>query len=165
MTVSYKDDTVSVNKTRGDAVIPKGFSPAVVSADTQGSEFDALLGLGDIMTRTGSVWVELGCRDSTEEMLRWLDERFVLFDFIPWGKKSGVEEEFAQKQFATGERPGEIKEWVEWICKRKDEFEWLQTDVVGVSRELVRQCWVGLQDVAKECCKEGCRLREFQLQQ
>lgn len=72
-----------------------------------------------------------------------LDEEYVLFDFVPWGRalsknwQQRDEKGFSLLYNAKG-RPGSFDAHFKWLCnERRSRFEWVQTDLVAIRRDLV----------------------------
>lgn len=124
----------------------------VLSVDIQGSEIEALHGARRLIDEVGvrSLWVEIVCNQGMLDVFQLLDEKYVMFDFVPWGmppKENGQESGSAMNldrhsNFIIGdggERPSEFNAFWKWICakKKKGVFSWLQSDILAIRRDLV----------------------------
>lgn len=150
---------------------------AVLSLDIQGDELHVLQGAPRTLREVGvhSVWVEaIACNDKVAEVLNMLDERYVIFDFVPWGKRNeDVSRDVPMdlKSFAFDpQRPGGFAEYLAWMCHEKEQrYRWLQTDFLAVRRDLMQEHVVrSLKSIADAHCgpeagKANCVLRTLLL--
>lgn len=145
---------------------------AVLSADVQGDELAVLQGSARLLRDSvASVWVEaIACNDRVSKMLELLDEHFVLFDFVPWGMPSDYDRNDVPKlptSFVYNpNRPTSFEGYLDWMCSARERgYKWLQTDFLGVRRDLVQQVWPLLASLATDKCphpKANCFLRDLQ---
>ena len=150
---------------------------AVLSLDIQGDELDVLQGATRLLTEYGvqSLWVEgIACNPKFARVLHMLDPQYLLFDFVPWGKRKGqgVQGDAVPRGrdsflYHPG-RPSALAQFDAWMCERKTEaFEWLQTDILAVRRDaLTEDVWNKLASLARHLCDTGehpadCRLRHL----
>lgn len=142
----------------------------VLSVDTQGSEFDILKGGKRILENgVGMLWIEvIACNKDILEMLEMLDERFVVFDFVKWGLRKGADGEGvprSRESFAVDVKGGRGFEefWKEMCEMQKEQYEWLQTDIVAIRRDAMTSNVLQiLTSMAKKVCEEGgCVLRDL----
>lgn len=125
---------------------------AVLSVDIQGSEIDALRGATKLIEESGvrSLWIEIfPCNKRVLEVFKLLDEKYVMFDFVPWGRPrtgKGVKSDSTMNldkhpSFFTAdgaERPSEFYAFWKWMCgKKKGPYVWIQSDILAIRRDLV----------------------------
>lgn len=159
---------------RVDNYIPDSVDISVLSVDIQGTELTALKGSTKFLPRVRSLWVEVqSCSNRTEPLLRMLNERYVLFDFVPWGRyKRQPDGNWPNKMenfMFDSERPSEIGEYSRWLCEMETRsFQWLQTDVLAIKRTLFEEeeegarLRRGLEDLLGVGCANGqCELRNL----
>lgn len=173
MTLEYGNEDVREEVERGivDDYVKEGL--AVMSIDIQGDELDVLEGSEELMRERGvsSLWIEgIACNDKVAGVLDLLDDRYVLFDFVPWGKPKDDSEDGVPRSLESfafdPERPGCFKDFLDWMCREKEQrYQWLQTDFLAVRRDLLTdQGEKRLAALAKDhCVKDGsnCRLRSL----
>ncbi|CAN8068814.1 unnamed protein product [Agarophyton chilense] len=137
--VTYKGKSTVVRTDRVDNHVPKSIDVAVMSVDIQGEEFHAIKGSSSLLRRIRSLWVELkACGEHNVELLKYLDDHYVLFDFVPWGSADQSDDVKDRESFASDSlRPGGIEEYSKWLCEMKKGYKWLQTDVLAVKREIL----------------------------
>lgn len=124
----------------------------VLSVDIQGSEIDALRGAKRLINDEGvrSLWVEIfPCNNRVLEVFQLLDENYVMFDFVPWGRPRNEHGGQAENlmnldrhpSFMTAdgaERPAEFYAFWKWMCaKKKGPYAWIQSDILAIRRDLV----------------------------
>ena len=158
-----------VDVVRVDEVVGEGL--LVLSADTQGTELEVLKGASGVFEKgVAMVWVEIiACNERAQKVLKLLDGGYVLFDFALWGKRKSDEvEESVPKALGNfvGVPEGKrgIDEYWEWMCQKKQGwFQWLQSDILAVNRELMRMKDAeALEKMAETICGKGvCRIREL----
>lgn len=142
---------------------------AVMSVDIQGDELGVLTGAKQLLERTvGVVWVEaMSCNERVLKLLEMLDDEFVFFDFVPWGRPLGAARSEAMIERRNYhfdlERPAEFGAYVKWLCKAREEnYRMLQTDLVGVRRNRVMEVAAAMGTLGDDVCnKEGsqCTMR------
>lgn len=171
--VTYKGKSVVVRTDRVDNHVPRSVQIAVMSVDIQGEELHAIKGASALLPQVRSLWVELkACNEYNVPLLHYLHERFVLFDFVPWGGAKHSDDRRGRETFVRdATRPGRFDAYSQWLCDVKQRhFKWLQTDVLAVRRELLlaRDHDDGLRllhaiaRVHERGCVNGkCRLREL----
>lgn len=145
---------------------------AVLAVDIQGEEAAVVDGAKRALGRgsVASVWVEaIACNERVKRLLASLDAQFTLFDFAPWGAPRGYSTATrgppaTADAFVAGGFPMELDPWWTALCAvQRRMFQWLQTDVVGVRRDLltnhvVREL-IGHGEAV--CVTKGvCRMRE-----
>lgn len=120
----------------------------VLSIDIQGNEYDVLQGAENLINsgKVRSLWIEVfPCNPKVEQIVNTLDRNYVIFDFVPWGKLSdgsNLQSSWTARSDAVemgwNTRPSAIKPYLSWLCKSwKRGFEWSQSDIVAVRRDLV----------------------------
>lgn len=123
----------------------------VLSIDTQGSEVDVLRGATRLINEAGvrSLWIEIfSCNKRVLEILHLLDEKYAIFDFVPWGdpRKDGTGLSMKTMNLirhpsfvAEGaQRPSEFSAYWNWMCEEKRfGFNWLQSDILAVRRDVI----------------------------
>jgi len=152
---------------------PAGAPPtvAVLAVDIQGDEAAVLAGADRALRRASiaSVWVEvIACNVRVRPMLDGLDTDFVLFDFCPWGAPRaaalGGGPPRSADAFVDEDLPRAITPWGAALCAaQRRSFTWLQTDVVGLRRDLLTPTVVSLlADLGADVCGEPgvCVMRE-----
>lgn len=171
--LEYDNEGVSEDVERGvvDDYVKEGL--AVLSVDIQGDELEVLEGSGEVIRERGvsSLWVEgIACNEKVAGVLDLLDDRYVLFDFVPWGKLKGDSEDGVPRSLGSfafdPKRPARFEEFLEWMCREKNHhYRWLQTDFLAVRRDLMTdQVEKRLAALAEEhCVNDGadCRLRSL----
>ncbi|GAB0488947.1 hypothetical protein MMPV_000160 [Pyropia vietnamensis] len=145
---------------------------AVLAVDIQGEEAAVIDGAKRALARgsVASVWVEtIACNERVRPLLATLDAQFSLFDFAPWGAPRGWSTASrgppsSADAFVAGSFPTELAPWWTALCAvQRRMYQWLQTDVVGVRRDLltdhvVREL-IGHGEAV--CVTKGvCRMRE-----
>lgn len=145
---------------------------AVLAVDIQGEEAAVVDGAKRALARgsVASVWVEaIACNERVRPLLATLDAQFTLFDYAPWGAPRGWSTATrgppsSADAFVAGGFPMELAPWWTALCAvQRRVYQWLQTDVVGVRRDLltnhvVREL-VGHGEAV--CVTKGvCRMRE-----
>lgn len=125
----------------------------VLSVDIQGSEIDALRGAKRLINEGNvrSLWVEIfPCNKRVLEVFQLLDEKYVMFDFVPWGRPRGEHGGQAEHtmnldrhpSFMTAdgaERPSEFYAFWKWFCAKMDggPYAWIQSDILAIRRDLI----------------------------
>lgn len=83
------------------------------------------------------------------DILKLLDDDYVIFDFVPWGLSKGREDlETMQPQSLADHsplmweealvRPETYENYYKWMCRLKEfNFKWLQNDIIAIRRDLV----------------------------
>lgn len=114
------------------------------------------------------------CNEKVRRILQLLDERYVLFDFVPWGQpaaepRAGVPR--SRASFLAGPRPSNFQDYWMWMCDaQKRDYLWLQTDIVAVRRDLVTvEVLRKISELGAHVCGKGeipanCVFRELMLQ-
>lgn len=133
---------------------------AVLSADIQGDEYSVLQGSANLLqNRTASIWVEaIACNAQVLDVLNMLNNDYVIFDFVPWGKslqhppKDNVPKRPDSFVFSP-DRPRQFRQYFDWLCHQKTtRFHWLQTDFLAVRRSHVPEVWSRLSMIATDNC-------------
>lgn len=151
---------------------------AVFSLDIQGDELHVLQGSTKLISRdigVASLWVEaFSCSEKVVRILDMLDDEYVGFDFVPWGRhnsqiKNGLP--VSLQSFAYyPDRPNEYGKFVSWMCEqRKTSFQWLQTDILFIRRDYLSESVVEkLMSLSEDMCSAStekgganCRLRDI----
>lgn len=141
-------DSEKVLRKRVDDILPPGTGLDVLSVDIQGSEWDVIQGASRIVRGDGdirSMWIEIHpCNPKVPPMLKQLDEwGYALFDMVPFGSPKERSERLSA--FDTGmaldmgwhHRPSGFTEYFRWMCVMRESWQWLQTDVLAIQRQLV----------------------------
>lgn len=144
-------------------------SIAVLSVDVQEFEDSVLKGATKLLKSSiAMIWFEaISCNDRVAGILDLLDDQYVLFDFVPWGipKKSKAGPPRRENYAFNPKRPSTFKDYLSWLCTtKKQEFMFLQTDIVAVQRSLLPSIVQDLDRLATTVCGlEGtrCMLRSF----
>lgn len=110
-------------------------------------------------------WIEaVACNEKVKGIFSMLDEQFVIFDFSPWGLPKLTPKDKTQRVLTTRasfvyepERPAEFGEYWDWMCRVQHErYEWFQTDLLAVRRDLLSLALVGrLSSLAKDHCENS----------
>lgn len=147
---------------------------AVLSADVQGGELAVLQGSSGLLeTNVASVWVEaIACNQRVSSLLDLLDDRFVIFDFVPWGMPLTYSRKDVPKTPSSfvfnASRPSSFDAYLAWMCEtRKRSYKWLQTDFLAIRRDLIDKIWSQLVALADTKCSlpaSRCLLRDIQAQ-
>ena len=108
-----------------------------------------------------------------KNILSLLDQDYVLFDFVPWGQPVGaVKEEIPRSlssfRYSASGRPSTFDKYWEWLCQsQKEDFRWLQTDLVAIRRDILTHEVLGrIHSLASTNCgkqygRAQCLLREL----
>lgn len=150
---------------------------AVLSLDIQGDELHVLQGSAVTLSEqvgVHSIWVEaIACNDKVREVLAILDQAYVIFDFVPWGKHVDNSNEVPTelKSFAFNpDRPAEFDAFLHWMCNvSRTQYQWLQTDFLAVRHDLASKMLLNeLSKLADHYCGDGpgranCVLRRLLL--
>lgn len=118
---------------------------AVFSLDIQGDELHILEGSTSLLSAglVASLWVEaIACNPKVSSILRMLNDDYIFFDFVPWGRPSSQKTEDIPRTFSSfafnPDRASEFDSYLEWICsERQSHYEWLQTDLLIIRRDLL----------------------------
>lgn len=144
---------------------------AVLSADVQGDELAVLQGSARLLRDSvDSLWIEgIACNERVLHILDLLDNDFVLFDFVPWGKPlahSSDDVPEIRASFAMQpRRPSSFHDYFHWMCDEATvSYQWLQTDFLAVRRSFAHDVWSRLSTLAQDKCVEShsnCLLRQL----
>lgn len=153
--VKYLFETVAseVPTRRVDELVTERL--AVLSVDVQGAEPGVLRGASGLLPdKVDSLWVEINaCYPQTLHVLRLLDRDYVLFDFVPRGNASVGEGRMMVKHAFDVKRPARFDDYQKWLCAYNGtKFNWLQTDVMAVRRDIVGTVWQDLGKMAERYC-------------
>lgn len=126
----------------------------VLSVDIQGSEIDVLRGASRLINGVGvrSLWIEIiSCNKRVLEVFRLLDEKYVIFDFVPWGRPQSAAGGIADKTMNLirhpsfmiedgAKRPSEFDAFWNWMCMKQQKggaYSWMQSDILAIRRDLI----------------------------
>lgn len=125
----------------------------VLSVDIQGSEIEALRGARRLIDEVGvrSLWVEIKqCNKRVLEVFQLLDEKYAMFDFVPYGIPMKENGELAEAPMNFdkhpsfipndgAERSSEFNAFWKWMCdkQKKGVYAWFQSDILAIRRDLV----------------------------
>ncbi len=119
----------------------------VLSVDIQGNEYDVLVGARNLISggKVRSLWIEIfPCNPKVNKIFDLLDEKYVIFDFVPWGKLAGSKLTSSwtgrsdSVEMGWNTRPSKFEPYLRWLCKdEKRGFRWSQTDIVAIRRDLI----------------------------
>ena len=120
----------------------------VLSIDIQGMEYLALRGARKLLKEVGvgMIWVEMlggvHFKERNMEMCKVLDEQYILFDMVGWGRLKGNDTYHSWKPVRKNfywdhtDRRG-FQSWVDNYEKVANEgFGFVQTDVVGIRKDM-----------------------------
>lgn len=153
--VNYLSEQVAseVTTRRVDELVTERL--AVLSVDVQGVEAEVLRGASRLLPdKVDSLFVEINaCYAETLEVFRLLDRDYVMFDFVPRGNLS-VRNGLNELQHVYDQRrPERFEEYQKWLCERsREKFEWVQTDVMAVRRDLIGEVWKELGQMGVKYC-------------
>lgn len=138
----------------------------VYSLDVQGMENLALRGSKKLLEDygVGMIWIELlGGKyfvKRSVEILTLLDERYVMFDFVVWGKFLGKENDPAakaeRKNFYIDRKESRLfGDYIENYRRvSDDEYAWAGNDIIAVRRDLATpEVLERLANLARNICK------------
>lgn len=167
LTVVYNHAKQSVPIVRVDDVVHEPIS--VLQADVQGNELAILRGASNLLkSSVQMVWVEaIACNEKLTDLLTLLDdENFIMFDFAPFGRPVDQDADAPLKErrnfIFNPARPSAFDEYLDWFCKKKVEYPFLQTDFVAVKRTLLSEAIPRLRTLGSDSCppeNDACVLR------
>lgn len=134
---------------------------AVLSVDVQGGEPTVLKGASNLLPNfVDSLVVEIsGCYKQTLQVMKLLDDHYVLFDFVPRGDANprGRKGHEDFRHMYKRERPSKFEMYDKWLCDRSNgKLRWVQTDLLAVRRDLVDGVWEELSTLGTRYCgKQG----------
>lgn len=144
---------------------------ALLSVDVQGAEDDVIAGARRLCAGgVGMVWFEAAaCNARVANVLSALDEDFVLFDFVPWGRVRNQSADSPSVERQNYEwfpgRPSGFDDYLRWLCRAKvDNFAFLQTDIVAIRRSFVMHVIDEFDTIGETVCRDEdakCVLRKF----
>lgn len=176
--IIYHNENLTEKASRGTTDEHVRERLAVLSLDIQGDELYVLQGSSVTLSPkrgVDSIWVEaIACNEKVAQLLDILDDSYVIFDFVPWGKHvNDTSEDIPMKlrNFAFNpERLDAFDDFLKWMCEESTaRYQWLQTDFLAVRRDLVAQRLMNqLSSLADQQCglKAGladCVLRKLLL--
>lgn len=120
----------------------------VLSVDIQGNEYDVLKGATKILNTDNnqgirSLWIEIfPCNSRVKQIFDLLKERYIIFDFVPWGQwrtenRATEGGPLPMTARMMSKRPSQHDEYLSWFCKERRNYRWMQSDIVAVRKDLV----------------------------
>lgn len=143
---------------------------SVMTVDIQGAENEVIRGSKRLLRECIKVlWFEVNaCNDNrTMEMFNTLDEDFVMFDFVPIVKKNAhdnLDLRNRSNYVFDVDRPAEFSEYLHWLCRQKDTYANVQTDVLAVKRSFLPSAVQKLNGIGETVCSHpdsNCLLRSL----
>lgn len=144
---------------------------AVLSVDIQGAENAVIKGAMRLQNSSISmIWFEAyACNERVADILKLLDEQYVMFDFVPWGLMLG--QPGGERLTARGNyvfdpnRPSTFDDYMKWFCGIKEQnYRYIQTDIIAVRRSIIPFVIHDLNRIGEKFCNlesERCVLRKI----
>lgn len=145
--ISYQGEQFSTFFDRLDRYVSSSIS--ILSLDTQGTEYEILQGAGVLIETSPPlikmIWIEISttvCETKLRSLLELLQQKYVLMDFVWWGKPLEEDDEFFSHNFHNISHYEIVKEdlcldeYINAFCKQDGTFSWLQSDIVAIERSL-----------------------------
>lgn len=161
--ITYQNHNFEILSFPLDAFIEEEIG--IVSIDVHGdaTPLDVVLGARKAIARglIRSLWVELKPTDWAQELLEFLSEDYLLFDFIWVGTPiscRGTPAYLCNKQLVyAGPRP-QPDNYIETMFSVKAEsFQWMQTDIIALHRSVVTDSVIEQLNTMSTRCNFGRR--------